>query len=93
VLALVATLSSLLFIVALQIKYNDQVKVLAVNALDPSVVLSQLPTDTIINISVSATNNAGEGNFSNIITTKTLSKSEFMHTIHAYYVQLHGCTV
>ena len=57
----------------LQIKYNDKVKVIAVEDAKPTFILSQLSTDTTYDISISATNNAGEGIYSNIITTNTLS--------------------
>ena len=60
----------------LQIKYNDKVVVVAVEDAKPTIVLSQLSTDTTYEISVSATNNAGEGVYSNIITTNTLSRGE-----------------
>ena len=66
----------------LQIRYNDEVKVAAVEDVNnPSVILSELPTDTIYNIRVSATNNAGEGSYSNIITTNTLSKSMYANCL------------
>ena len=58
----------------LQIKYNDKVKTIAVEDVKPAFVLSQLSADTTYDISVSAANNAGEGIYSNIIITNTLSR-------------------
>lgn len=64
----------LLLILIIQIRYNDGVKNVDVEDVNPPVILSQLPTDTVYNIRVSATNSAGEGSYSNTITTNTLSK-------------------
>ena len=58
----------------MQIKYNNEAKVITAEDLSPLFILSPLLIDTVYNISVSATNNAGQGNYSNIITTTTLSK-------------------
>jgi len=57
-----------------QIKYNDKVKVVPVEDAMPTFILSQLPEGTDYVISISATNSAGNGIFSNIVTTSTLSK-------------------
>ena len=58
----------------MQIKYNNEAKVITAEDLSPLFILSPLLIDTVYNISVSATNNAGQGNFSNIITASTFSK-------------------
>ena len=72
-----------MFMIALQIKYNDEVKVVAIKDVRPSFILSQLLTDTTYNISVSATNSAGEGSYSDIITTRTLSKSMLVAYVYS----------
>ena len=72
--------------IALQIKYNDKIVIIAVEDVKPTFVLSQLPTNTTYEISVSATNNAGEGVYSNIITTSTLSKSMLVVVTAGYDV-------
>ena len=61
------------YFVLLQIKYNDEIKVVTVEDVDPVVILSPLLTNTVYSIRVSATNSAGGGNYSSIITTSTLS--------------------
>ena len=65
----------------MQVKYNNEAKVITAEDLSPLFILSPLLTDTVYNISVSANNNAGKGNYSNVITTSTLSKGTLCYRI------------
>ena len=79
----------------LQVKYNDNILVVAVEDAKPSFTLSQLLIDTAYNISVSAINSAGDGSYSNIITTNTLSTSRFIvctHYAHTHTYTYTSCT-
>ena len=72
----------------LQINYNDEIEVVTIEDLSPVYTLSPLLTDTVYNISVSATNSAGEGNYSNIITTSTLSEGVLNYLYVSMYLPL-----